>query len=105
MRMKRSVAILSVFSLLALNLSFAGLGSDKAMYVGGTISTLKEKTEGRPELRDSSFVFSYEKATFSIPYAQINSLEYGQKAGRRLGMAIVISPLFIFSHKRKHFMT
>jgi hypothetical protein len=32
-------------------------------------------------------------------------LEYGQKAGRRLGLAIVVSPFLLLSHKRKHFLT
>jgi len=84
---------------------WAGLGSDKAMYVGGTVSALKEKDEGKPVLDDKSFTFEQKGSKFSIPYEQINSIEYGQKAGRRVGMAIVVSPLFIFSHKRRHFLT
>ncbi|HMF62006.1 MAG TPA: hypothetical protein VK595_16610, partial [Vicinamibacterales bacterium] len=41
----------------------------------------------------------------SIPYAGITELEYGQKAGRRVGMAIMIGPLALFSKKRNHFLT
>ena len=41
----------------------------------------------------------------TIPYKAITSLEYGQKAGRRVGVAILISPLALFSKKRKHFLT
>ena len=35
----------------------------------------------------------------------MNDLEYGQKAGRRLGLAIVVNPLLFFSKKRRHFLT
>ncbi|HXG88749.1 MAG TPA: hypothetical protein VNJ02_10465 [Vicinamibacterales bacterium] len=41
----------------------------------------------------------------TVPYAAITGIEYGQKAGRRVGMAIMISPLALFSKKRNHFMT
>jgi hypothetical protein len=95
-----------LLSLFVLNASlWAGLGSDKAMYVGGTVSALKEKDEGKPLLEDKAFTFEQKHSKFSIPYEQINSIEYGQKAGRRIGMAVVVSPLFLFSHKRRHFLT
>jgi hypothetical protein len=35
----------------------------------------------------------------------VDSLEYGQKAGRRVGVAIMVSPIALFSKKRKHFLT
>ncbi len=58
---------------------------------------------------EKSFVFTFKsKKTpekLEIPYDRINVLEYGQKAGRRLGLAIAISPLALFSKKRKHFLT
>ncbi|MBI2681773.1 MAG: hypothetical protein HYX26_00890 [Acidobacteriales bacterium] len=83
----------------------AGLGGDKAMYVGGTLASPPEKTEGKPRLGETDFLFEYKGSSLHIPFRQINSLEYGQKAGRRLGLAIAVSPLFIFSHKRRHFLT
>ena len=51
------------------------------------------------------FVFEYKGGTLAIPYDQVNDLEYGQKAGRRLGLALTISPWLLFSKKRKHFLT
>jgi hypothetical protein len=85
---------------------WAGLGSHKALYVGGTVSSLKEKTEGAVSTTDEkAFVFEHKGGKFSIPYDQVTSIEYGQKAGRRLGLALAVSPLFLFSHKRKHFLT
>ena len=40
-----------------------------------------------------------------VPYDRINLLEYGQKVDRRLLMAAAISPVFLLSKKRKHFLT
>lgn len=60
----------------------------------GWISTSDEKV----------FVFEGNDK-LSIPYDRVNSLEYGQKAGRRLGLAIVVTPLALFSKKRKHYLT
>src|SRR5262245_52033609 len=96
-------------SLLVCALAQLSLFSDVtggATYVGGT-APIKEKTEGKTSAAgEAVFTFTYSKSTvFSIPYKQINSLEYGQKAGRRVGLAIAISPLFLFSHKRRHFLT
>lgn len=84
----------------------AGLGSKSALYVGGTVSTLKEDTEGKSSTTDSNhFSFTYKRGKLEIPYDRINALEYGQKAGRRLGLAIAISPIALFSKKRRHFLT
>jgi hypothetical protein len=104
--MKRNVAAaLTVVLLLELPL-WAGLGSKKTLYVGGTVSNLKERTEGTSSAQDEKqFVFKHKGGTLSIPYEHINSLEYGQKAGRRVGVAIVLSPFALFSKKRKHFLT
>ena len=85
------------------------VGGNKAQYIGGTVAGLKENAEGKlnttaedaltftPDKKDSSQV--------SIPYAAITELEYGQKAGRRVGVAIMVSPLALFSKKRKHYLT
>ncbi len=40
-----------------------------------------------------------------MPYTRIDLLEYGQKVDRRLLMAVVISPMFLLSKKRKHFLS
>ena len=104
--MKKSTSAVLLFVLFAEVLAFAGLGSNDALYVGGTMSSLKENTEGKVSVADDkNFVFDSKAGKITIPYAQVNSLEYGQKAGRRLGLAIAVSPLFLFSKKRRHFLT
>jgi len=86
--------------------AWAGLGSHKAMYVGGTVSELKENTEGTVSTTDDhAFAFDHKGGKLAIPYQRVNSLEYGQKAGRRVGLGIAVSPLFLFSKKRRHYMT
>lgn len=84
----------------------AKVTGQEILYVGGTIPGLPEATEGSGDLRDAeNFKFSSDKGSFAIPYRNITSLEYGQKAGRRLGVALVITVWALFSKKRKHFLT
>ncbi|MBI1983898.1 MAG: hypothetical protein HYS61_06840 [Acidobacteria bacterium] len=86
--------------------AMAAVRGKEVMYVGGTIQSLPEATEGQLDTQnETSLVFTCPKGSFSIPYAQITSLEYGQKAGRRVGVAIVITVWALFSKKRKHFLT
>ena len=84
----------------------ASVTGKEVMYVGGTIKGLPEATEGSVNTNDEAkFIFNSDKGGFEIPYKSITSLEYGQKAGRRVGVAIVISVWALFSKKRKHFLT
>lgn len=84
----------------------AAVRGDEAMYIGGTIRQAKEKTEGTLDMSPSdAAVFRWKGGEFKIPYKTITSLEYGQKAGRRIGVAIAISPVALLSKKRKHFLS
>ena len=75
------------------------------MYVGGTAS-IPEKTEGELNASDEkALTFSSKKGSLTIPYSQVTSLEYGQKVGRRVGVAIAVTWFALFSKKRKHFLT
>jgi hypothetical protein len=85
--------------------ALAGLGGGKTMYVGGTTKGVAERTEGTSSMGDGDFIFTHKGGKLTIPYTQVNGLEYGQKAGRRVGMAIAISPLLLFSKKRRHYLT
>lgn len=86
--------------------AFAGLGSKKAQYLGGTATSIKQGTEGYTSTTDDKvYTFTYSGGKLTIPYDEVQSLEYGQKAGRRVGVAIMVSPLALFSKKRKHFLT
>jgi hypothetical protein len=104
--MKQKIAAVLIFAFMFEALAWAGLGSDKTMYVGGTVTTIKEGTEGTSSAKDETvFVFNYQGGKLEVPYEKINDLEYGQKAGRRLGVAIAVTWVALFSKKRKHFLT
>ena len=81
----------------------------KAEYIGGTITGLPEQSEGRLDTtNETTLTFMPDKngiPSVSMPYDKITSIEYGQKAGRRVAVAVLVSPLALFSKKRKHFMT
>jgi hypothetical protein len=97
------------------------VGSRKAAYFGGTVSQFngaKEEVEGILDTANSeALVFTAEDQPFagkrvSIPYEKVIDLEYGQKAGRRVGAAVgyavLLGPLgllTLFSKKRKHYLT
>jgi hypothetical protein len=120
--MKRT-ATLVLIAILCLSIPlYAGLDSKKAAYQGGTqkdqyFAGAKEAVVGTLNLDgETAMKFEYrvkkETKVFEIPYEQIIDIEYGQKAGRRVGAAIataiLISPVglfLLFSKKRKHFVT
>ncbi|HYD16574.1 MAG TPA: hypothetical protein VEB03_01075 [Candidatus Nanoarchaeia archaeon] len=103
--LKTTVALMLILAMFV-PFAFAGLGSRKAEYVGGTVTSIKEGTEGDPSSKDDKvYTFTYPGGKLTIPYDRVDSLEYGQKAGRRVGVAIMVSPIALFSKKRKHFLT
>jgi len=97
--------LLSISSALVPPSLAADLG-EHVEYVGGTISVLASKTGGFVDTRhDDVFLFQTKGITVQIPYDKINELEYGQRVGRRYAEAILISPVFLLSKTRKHFLT
>lgn len=103
---QRLLAAGLVFALLAP--TAAAVGKNEAKFLGGTINSVPIKTEGLITTTDASkFVFVAEKSggLIEVPYKRVVELEYGQKSGRRVAEAILISPLFLFSKKRTHFLT
>ena len=108
--MKKVIAFAVAFSLAGH--AVAGIDSNKAAYRGGSIP-LKEGTESKFSLAGESFTFGPgKKDSYSIPYDRIQSVEYGQKAGRRIGAAvgwtIALGPLgllALMSKKRKHMVS
>lgn len=120
--MRQSIAVFLILALLIPTFAFAGLNSKKAAYQGGTTKDLdfpgaKDAVEGNLNTGDETalkfeYVLNKTKKVYAIPYSQVLDIEYGQKAGRRVGASIatgiLISPLglfMLFSKKRKHFVT
>jgi hypothetical protein len=105
--MKRTLSLVLIACLLWTPLAAAAVRGKSARYIGGTVAALKQAVDGTWELSEKSVVFTAEKngGKVSIPYDKIESIEYGQKVGRRVGAAVMVSPLFLFSKKRKHFVS
>jgi len=104
--MKKAVSSLLVVIYLATPLVCAAVTEREVMYVGGTITNLPEGTIGSLDTNSEKvMVFQSPKGKFEIPYESITSLEYGQKAGRRLGVALTLTIWALLSKKRKHFLT
>ncbi len=104
----RTAAVVSVLLVGVLSFPlFAAVRGEKARYAGGTIAEIAENTNGVFDLsgEDAAIFTTKDGKQIVIPYKGIESLEYGQKAGRRVGVALAVSPLFLFSKKRKHFLS
>ena len=95
---------------LALLLTLAPLaGRDRggqAEFIGGTIEDLTVGVDGAIFTTHRTLLhFATKRTTLAIPYARINLIEYGQKVDRRYIAAVLISPLFLLSKARRHFLT
>jgi hypothetical protein len=117
--MKRLVCLALLVSFTLPNVAFA-LDGKKAAYFGGTVSAFadaKDPVEGRLDTaNEEDLILTLEKPyagqALRIPYGKIEELEYGQKAGRRVGTAVATTILLgpiglvsLLSKKRKHFLT
>jgi hypothetical protein len=118
--MKRFTAAVVCLSFLTSSIAFA-TDSRGAAYFGGTVAKFngsKDPVEGKLDTtNEETLVFTaadklYKDEVVAIPYKQIIDLEYGQKAGRRVGAAVAttvllgpIGVLALFSKKRNHYLT
>ncbi len=75
-------------------------------YLGGTLASLSPRTPGWLVTTDPiSLVFYTKKNMIRVPYERINQLEYGQRADRRILEGVLLSPLFVLTKKRDHYVT
>ncbi|MGE3275126.1 MAG: hypothetical protein AB7O67_08430 [Vicinamibacterales bacterium] len=104
---KTQIAVATALSLVMASTSLLAVGKDKAMYVGGTIPGVSEKAEGRVNTSDDKALrfVGEDGSIVEIAYRSISELEYGQKAGRRVAMAVLVSPWALLSKKRNHYLT
>lgn len=115
------VAVVVLLALATEATGAASVGSSKAAYIGGTVNA--SATAGSPikglieTTDDHALVFNPDVKerplpSIRIPYANVTEIEYGQKAGRRVGAAIGYSVVFgpagllaLMSKKRRHYLT
>jgi hypothetical protein len=78
----------------------------KTQFVGGTVPGIAPKTTARLDITGPEVLhFHFGKAELQVPYQKINTLEYGQNVSRRYAEAVLLSPVFLLSKSRKHFVT
>lgn len=110
--MQRKLVALAL--VLAIPLPAQAVDKKKAMYVGGTVTVMAQKAEGTFDLQNpDKLIFLVEDSpikeqkgkVYELPWKQIQSVEYGQKAGHRIKTAIFLSPIALLSKKRRHYVT
>lgn len=108
MRSKSSAAFyLAICAGLAIAASAAVTGTN-CLYVAGTVPGVAQNTAGHLDLSNPQKLIFNAKAGsgFTIVWNRIRTVEYGQKAGRRLGLALATgSSWVLLSSKRRHFLT
>jgi hypothetical protein len=104
--MKRSITLHLALLLTTTLVALAGVASDKSAYQGGTESDIPANTEGYCTTgNEREFIFAFKTGQLVIPYDQVNDLEYGEDAARRLTFSTAANPFRLFTKKKKHFLT
>jgi len=86
--------------------SAAQPGGARAYLTGTTVPDFPSKCDVRVDMTgDREMLFVTRMLTLHVPFDKVNTVEYGQHVGRRYAEAILISPLFLLSKSRKHFVT
>lgn len=84
----------------------AGDAAYRAQFVGGTLAGVPPKSKAQLVLTAPEvLVFECRGQTLNIVYSRIDTLEYGQNVSRRYAAALLISPIFLLSKSRQHFVT
>ena len=79
---------------------------NRVVFVGGTVSGVNARSTARIEVESGDALqFDSRGSSIRIPYKDINTLEYGLTVNRRYIEAALISPVFLFSKKKSHFLT
>lgn len=93
------------FTFLSLALLLKGETIGKAEYVGGTVDNFRSGLGGDLHTGTPALIFQTRAGRLEIPYDRVNLLEYGQNASRRIVLAAVVSPMFLLTKSRRHFVT
>ena len=81
-----------------IKLSSNGENKKSATRIGGTLSFNNDK-------KTIEFLDQKEAPEFSIKYDNIKSMLYERTSTPRYVAAILVSPFFLFSHSKKHYLT
>src|SRR5215467_2228242 len=102
----RWICVLGVGGIFLALPGLAGEPGFHTQFIGGTVTEIAPKSSTRLDLSSTdAFVLRDGKREFRVPYARVNSVEYGQNVSRRYAAAVLISPVLLLSKSRKHFVT
>jgi hypothetical protein len=74
--------------------------------IGSTLPGVTAKSSAQLDLTEmGALILRSGREEVRIPYAKVNTLEYGQNVSRRFVAAVLISPVLLLSKSRKHFVT
>jgi hypothetical protein len=74
--------------------------------IGSTLPEISAKSSAQLDFNDmGALILRSGQEEVRIPYGKVNTLEYGQNVSRRYLAAVLISPVFLLSKSRKHFVT
>ncbi len=91
--------------LLTMTLSAFAVEDGNVMYVGGTVSTLKEATLGKLDTNSQTeLIFESSSGRIGIPFAGMDSYEISQQVARHLGVLPAIAVGLVKQRQRKHFL-
>lgn len=103
--MRRNICLCLMICFAGGCVSAGDFGFD-AEYLGGTLPSLAPNTGGTILTTDPiSLIFKTKAAIVRIPFDRIQLIEYGQKVDRRILEAFLLSPLFVLSKRRAHFVS
>ena len=101
--MKAMVVALVIASLATPAMAANSIEGTDVMYLGGTVSNLKEETVGQLDTTvDRVLVFAHGDSRVEIPYASIQRFQYTQKLARRMGVAPTIAVVLVKRRQRRH---
>ena len=88
--MKKVIASMLVIAF-GVQLQVFAAGSKDAEYIGGTVSAISGRTEGKLSVSDEkSLSFDYKKGRLAIPYDKVNGVEYGTSIPLRDPLTVVV---------------
>ena len=88
------------------SLLLAGDTGSRVLYVGGTVPGVPNKSSARIDVhQDDALKLTVKRDSFSVPYKDVTTLEYGMRMNRRYVEAALISPVFLlceYAHTAMH---
>ena len=88
------------------SLLLAGDTGSRVLYVGGTVPGVPNKSSARIDVhQDDALKLTVKRDSFSVPYKDVTTLEYGMRLNRRYVEAALISPMFLLGKKKTHYLT